>query len=217
MKIKKLKSNKHYRVNDLFFGWGMRWQQDRFEILNNPKYKDSILFEYLSKKEQELDYSLFKEILRRHTEEKKYKTPNYDELVIQLRLGDIMDSLDYNFAKKKSIYFYSDFFSHIDISGLSINKITAVTALHFGDNEINGKYSYSEKAVEDSFKIVKSLSEQCKKKGYDLNIYSHEDVDQDLCYLAHSKYFVKGITPLGDLIVKCLPWDSIIYEPFFYY
>ena len=81
-KIKKLKSNKHYRINDLFFGWGIRWESDREKILSDPDYKGTILFDYLSKKKQELDYPLFKEIVQSKTKQFSYPIPDKDELVI---------------------------------------------------------------------------------------------------------------------------------------
>ena len=217
MKIKILKSNSVYRISDLFFCWGIRWEQDRHTILTDPKYKNTILYKYLKQKTKELDYKLFKEIVRKQTLLKTYQTPSEDELVIQIRLGDIMNSLDYKRSKNKSITFYSDFFNYINLDLSKIKKITAVTALHFGSNEFNGKYFYSVKAEEESMKIIESLSNQCSQKGYDLNIYSHEDIDRDICYLANSMYFVKGITQLGDLIAKCLPNSCEVFEPFSYF
>lgn len=217
MNVKTLKSNKFYRISDLFFGWGNRWEQDREYIISNPDFKNTILFKYLTQKKEELDYGLFKQIVRKQTSLNKYETPSINELVVQIRLGDVMDSLDYNHSRNKSIIFYSDFFKYINLDLKKIKKITAVTALHFGSNEFNGRYFYSEKAEEESMKIIESLSKQCSQKGYDLNIYSHEDIDRDICYLANSMYFVKGITQLGDLITKCLPNSCEIFEPFSYF
>ena len=217
MNIKTLKSNKFYRISDLFFGWGNRWEQDREHILNDEKYKDTILYKYLTRKTHELDYALFKEIVKEQTIIKEYPIPTSKELVVQVRLGDVMDSIDYNTSKIKSKIFYSDFFDYINLDFNKIKKITVVTALHFGSNEFSEKYFYSEKAEIESMKIIRSLNKQCLEKGYDLKIYSHEDIDRDICYLSNSKYFVKGITQLGDLIIKCLPPEAVIFEPFSYF
>ena len=160
---------------------------------------------------------MFRDIVKEQTELKKYPTPSFNELVIQVRLGDIMNTVDYDLSRKKSEIFYSNFFNYIDLNLSCIKHITVVTALHFGSNEINGKYFYTEEAEARSYKIIENLKSQCFDKGYDLKIYSHEDIDKDICYLAGSKFFVKGITPLSDLITKCLPAEAVIMEPFSYF
>ena len=88
--IKILKQNKFYRIADLFYRDGNRWEHDRKEILKNPIYKNTILYDYLSQKTTESDFNLFKKIALNHAN--KYKTkPKPDELVFHLRLGDAFD------------------------------------------------------------------------------------------------------------------------------
>ena len=48
-----------YRVNELVFYRGIRWQQDRETILAAPKYRETILYCYLNQKRYERNLDTF--------------------------------------------------------------------------------------------------------------------------------------------------------------
>ena len=87
--IKILRTNSIYRVTDIIFRKGIRWEQDRKSILTEPLYKNTILYDYLSQMNHEEDLETFKRVVIHH--QQKYELPSPNTLVVHLRLGDIMD------------------------------------------------------------------------------------------------------------------------------
>lgn len=194
--LKILKENKVYRVGDLFFRAGVRWEKDRESILNEEKYKDTILFHYLTNKKREFDYEAFYQAVKIVSLQKNYKKPLDDELVIHLRLGDVMSNFDGRYFAMKNIY--NDFYRKINIK--NIKKATIVTALHFGANEVNNLFFYNKRDHQRSLDLLELIKTQTKQIGLDLNIYSNEDIDADLSYMCYSKMFVPSLATMMKII-----------------
>lgn len=194
--VKILKENKVYRVGDLFFKGGVRWKKDRESILNEEKYKDTILFHYLTNKKKEFDYEAFYQAVKLVSFQKKYQKPLDDELVIHLRLGDVMSNFDgrYVFMLNK----YDNFYSKIGVK--NIKKVTAVTALHFGANEINNLFFYNKRDHDRSLDLLESIKNQTERLGLKLNIYSNEDIDADLSYMCYSKMFIPSLATMMQIV-----------------
>ncbi len=205
--IKILKTNQVYRVNDLVLQRGIRWQQDRETILSDPKYRETILYSYLTQKRYERDFQTFKLVVRDH--QSKYERPSHDSLVIHLRLGDVMDLNDtQHYEKARQIY------KDLHLIGLPrLKDATIVTALHFGANPLNNKYFYSDIAKERSFEILQLLSEELKIQGLNVSYKSSENIDEDLCFMSGSKYFLKSLSGLSNIVAKCMHNGSLIWPP----
>jgi hypothetical protein len=206
--IKILKTNQVYRVTDLVFQKGIRWQQDRETILSDRKYSETILYYYLTQKRYERDLETFKRVVRDH--QSKYEKPSPDSLVIHLRLGDVMDDINGRPLYEKSRQICKDL-HFIDLPRLK--HATIVTALHFGANTLNNKYFYSDVAKERSFEILQLFSDKLKIKGLNVSYKSTENIDEDLCFMSGSKYFVRGLSGFSDLIANCMDNGSLIWPP----
>ncbi|NEQ49253.1 MAG: hypothetical protein F6K11_03845 [Leptolyngbya sp. SIO3F4] len=206
--IKILKANQVYRVSDLVFCKGIRWQQDRKTILSDPQYRETILYSYLTQKRYEKDFKIFKRVVRAH--QTKYAKPSSNSLVIHLRLGDVMDDMN-----GKSLYEKSrEIYKNLHLIGLpKVKHATIVTALHFGANSLNGKYFYSDIAKEKSFEILQLLSDKLKIDGLDISYKSTENIDEDLCFMSGSTYFLKGLSGFSDLVSSCMCNGSFIWSP----
>jgi len=207
--IKILKNNSVYRFSDLFYKKGIRWKEDRNIILSDNQYDNSILKIYLQTYKEENDIQLLNEIVRKKSADDKLKTPQKDELVIHLRLGDVMDnySNDSGFRHfNNNIAHYYNIYKLLKPSSpeQSIKKITVVTAMHFGANDKNGLYFFSENARLKSIEIadmVTKLLKQCY--NVEPTILSNEDFDLDFNYMVHANRFIKGLSQVSDLIQKC--------------
>jgi len=213
-KIKILKENKVYRIADLFYMDGNRWQKDRFEIVDNKKYKNTILHDYLTLKKTEKDFELFKKITLNHS--KKYlNKPSDDDLVFHLRLGDAFDRngktkidnrVDWSYLQ------YKVFFRRNRDYLITLNKVKVVTAMHFGSDELTGDFYYNEEHCKESMKFFEYFCGRLTDFGCDVEVISNENVDEDICYLMQAKHFVPGLSKLSTLISDCLGDDAKLYR-----
>lgn len=223
--VKVLKHNKNYRFSDLFFRYGIRWEHDRDVVLNDVKFKNSILRKYLEQKTKEEDYPTLKNIINNFISKNNIKLPKPSDLVIHLRCGDIFDPILYlqkdpgyikailqvdlieNLFKNKNKIFTNE-----------IDSVNMVTALHFGANELNGNYFYSEQAYDNSMKVLEYFQEKINQIGYKLNIISNKNFDLDLCYMSRSNHFVShldtytGASMMCNIVENCLSENAKIYR-----
>lgn len=209
-----LKDNKVYRVGDLFNETGIRFEKDMQTILSEPEYQNTILYRYLTCKKNVRDFASMKQAIVEFALQNSTKTPGENELVIHMRTGDIFEKIDAFDTNKVDVTldFYNDFFSKYQFDLEMIDKITVVTALHFGSNELNGKYYYKEETVMKNIEFLKTFEQQVNDQGYDLNIVSNTSTDNDMCYMCNSKHYVPSLSPFSLLMSECMiRSDAIIY------
>ena len=236
-----LRENKIYRFADVFLGIGSRWEMDRESILSDERFRNTILYDYLMHKTQEKDFETLKEIINTHAASKKYTTPDPDELVIHLRLGDCVaapiykggvqhqpggGSIDHDGNAYKQLY------ETLPLDAADFSKITFVTALHFGENNINDfsgerkawlmergdkkgelfvQSQFTEGKRKKSYEILEDLERQTNSIGFEMNLYSNTNIDADVCYLAHSKYLVQGWRRFSKVIARCTSDDCKVF------
>lgn len=212
--LKVLKENKIYRFSDLFFAKGIRWKSDRGIILKKEEYAETILKKYLQHKKGERDYPALKKIVAEYCHLHNPPTPSPSELVIHLRCGDIFDNTDPVFirsSRQKTLI--HNIFSQNKKRFINndIKKVTVVTALHFGANDLNQKYFYSDKIYNDNIIFLKNFENKVNDFGYELNLVSNVDFDLDFCYMSHSHHFIGSVSQVSNIIKKCLPKFAKIY------
>ena len=210
--LKVLKENKFYRFSDLFSRKGMRWESDRKTILQNVEFEDTILRKYLEQKKHEEDYVTLKKIVADHTKLNNYKIPTEKELVIHLRLGDTFTKEFFEFwkeniIKKSNSIFKKDSIIYSD----QIDKVTIVTALHFGANELIQSFFYTDESYAKNIDFLKSFEQKVNDCGFELNLISNENVDVDLGYMAKSNHFVKSVGGFANLVEVCLDEGACVY------
>ena len=205
-KVSILKENQTYRIGDIFFGTGIRFQRDSDSILTDPQYKSTILFDYLQDKQKERDISTMQKVIDHHIDLHNYPTPGENELVIHLRLGDILQH-------KKTINYYHETYDRLNkkINFKDFSKISIVTALHFGSfsNHPKGpKFMFSEKAQEESFTVLRCVESQINAAGHSVNLISSDNIDKDFCYMVKSRWFIKSQGGFSRLISNLLSDSS---------
>ena len=203
--IKILKANKHYRFTDLILCRGVRWAEDRITITEDDRYKNTILRKYLEgdnnillKKPPRLRE--LHEIICQHAYEKKYTRPRNNTLTIPLRLGDITDEES---RFNESIHLLQNLAQEIELSKCRNPKqIYIVSALHYGANEVNNRYFFSEESYEKNFYLFKMIYNQLSRLGLrsKIVIKSSEDIDEDICFISRSHYLYPSQSKMTELI-----------------
>jgi hypothetical protein len=210
-------NNDDYRVADVIYrrGWAPNydeWKKTCDSIMNNEKLKDTFLYIYLTKyqscdeeniiakdekKLSNIIDNIFDELKTRNPN--KYLTPGNDEIVVQLRLGDMIDKTE-NFLKKDYVQLINEY-----VSKYNINKITFVCAFFFGNNVTstnNNFFNYSDDKLKRNKKEVRKLLNKIHTAfpNIKLNIYSNYEPDLDLYYLYKAKYLITDVGGFSVLI-----------------
>ena len=179
-----LKENSDYRCGDIVYHRGARWQHSKNQILNNPKYENTIFRNFLKKNNLPI--------------------PDDDELVIHLRMGDVVQ---HNCFLSKN---YINLIKKIKKNN-TINKITIVTSfayqtwsqesIHLRKNTPLWDYTH-EKQEKNEKSLFKLLSNIQDKFNLPITIYSNKIIDVDLCYCVFSKHFIKDAGGFSELMEK---------------
>jgi len=199
-----LKKNSVYRVADVFYRRGWRWEQDRKTILNDAEFKDTVMFDYLTEKRNEGDLKTLGKIIKRHSEKNQYPQADRNHLVVHMRLGDVMDMQ----RKERCMHRHDKFYERVNVKSLPITKVIIVTALHFGHNTMRNRFYCTPRAVRKSWQVIRDFETQTHEAGLGLEVFSNENIDKDICFMASSRFFVKGQTRLSNIIASCLDKDS---------
>ena len=197
-RIRVLKSNKFYRVGDLIFKKGVRWERDRETVLSDDSFKGTILRSYLSNidnSEGSANIGVLCDSISQFCNLKKITTPPRNSLSIQLRTGDLVG---WPGVRANCYIFCIDHLlhaieKHVDRNP-SINEICIVTAMHFGDNEINDQYYFTQDQLDKNKLLINNLLDKIAKKfeNISLSVYHRPDmsdlefIDAQLCYLVKS-------------------------------
>ena len=212
--IKILKSNKHYRFTDLILCRGIRWAQDRQIIMTKDKYKGTILRKYLEKRKNIYLKSPprlreLHETILRHAFENNLEMPKHNSLTLPLRLGDITEEKE---RFKRSILLSENLLRNIQTSKLPNPKtIYIVSALHYGANEINNKYFFSEESYEENLNLFLKIYKQISKLDAEIIIKSSRNIDKDICFIARSHFVYPSQSRMTELIQKAQ--NSFICNP----
>ncbi|MBE9061355.1 hypothetical protein [cf. Phormidesmis sp. LEGE 11477] len=95
----------------------------------------------------------------------------------------------------------------------NLTTATVVAALHFGANSSNQKFFYSDKAKFRSFEILQLVSDRLKLEGLEVSYKSTDNIDEDICFMAGSRYYVKSFSGLSNLVSECLSYGSCVWTP----
>lgn len=200
-KIKLLKSNKHYRFGDVIFHKGYYWKESTKHILENKEFEGSILRNYIeacpNKNLNNINPEYIKlllNIVNKKIKEKKYILPKNNELVIHLRLGDVVNHdwfLQKNYQKIIESY----------VKKHNIVKVTFCTAFHYGNYTEKNLWIYDDdKHKKNIFKLSKKLNNIIKIPNIYVDFISSENPDDDFIYMVNSKYFVNDSGGFSKLI-----------------
>tara|TARA_B110000971_G_C19991266_1_gene492089 strand:+ start:425 stop:1651 length:1227 start_codon:yes stop_codon:yes gene_type:complete len=201
-KIKLLKSNKHYRFGDVIMHSGHYWKESTKHILENKEFEDSILRHYIEAcpdknlNNTNPEYAkLLLNIVKKKIKENKYILPKNNELVIHLRLGDVVFNrrfLQKNYKKIIESY----------VKKHNVVKVTFCTAFHYGNYIERNLWIYDDdKHQKNISKLSKKLNSIMKIPNIYIDFISSKNPDDDFIYMVNSKYFVKDFGGFSKLIL----------------
>lgn len=211
-----LNSNKHYRIGDLIFKKGLRWHLDRDKILRSPDYDNTFLKKYLLSVDN--DESINKQTIAKLISKSK-KNLNLDDetLYINMRIGDcvmepfgeINSDRAYAHIHKLFIFYPDQLLAKIKerIQNFpEINKIKFIGAMHFGDNEKNNTWRFSQEAVDENKLRLNNIFNDISDI-FNMQVLFNEstgidlmDIDNDFISLCSAKHVVLDGASFGKLI-----------------
>lgn len=195
-----LPDNKYYRIGDILSHSGHRWKADAQHILDNSAvYENTLLYKYLARVHTfDKPISSFAAIIKEYVKENNVLLPDADELVIHLRLGDVMKPAGDRVQRRRKATnrlvstFVTD--HNVDSPDRSYNKVSIVTALHFGNNtdikKDGGWYAYSDESRDNSVAALEALAKSIEAVDLPVNLVSNENIDLDFCYCIFAKHLV---------------------------
>ncbi len=203
--VKILKENSDYRCYDIVYHRGERWEHSKNQVLNNSKYENTIFKSFLKQnKGNDSDLNFLLNCIEEYSSKNNLPIPNNDELVIHLRMGDVV---------VHQWFLNQDYINLINKikKNNSINKITIVTSfayqvwskesLHLRNKAPLWNYTLEKQKKNEKcfFELLFKLQEQV---NLPINIYSNRNIDQDLCYCVFSKHFIKDNGGFSTLLER---------------
>lgn len=209
-KIKTLKQNSDYRVSDILIEAGHRWKHSTEQVLTNPIYQDTILYQYLTTYKQTKPPNLNKFMECVHAYRQKYQLPIPDknELVMHLRMGDVVAIPDFD-AKRTPIKSVREMKSKYP----SINKVTIVTCFAYqawSEDSLHLKpektplWSYTDESQQKNIAKMKDVLQKISTNfpKLTIDIVSNENVDHDIVYCAYAPHFISDYGGFSKLLHK---------------
>jgi hypothetical protein len=200
--IKTLKDNSDYRVSDIMFKLGPRWEQSGNMVLKDEKYKGTILREYLQINGlyNIPNLNLLLKIIEKHNSDNNLPIPQDDEIVIHLRLGDV---IFHTWFLTKN---YIEEINNILKKNNNINKITFVCCFSYQVWSKDSLYlrkeddplwdeplwEYTEEDQNKNIEKTKILFNNIVNffPNMEIKVYSNINIDSDICYCSLSKNFI---------------------------
>ena len=204
-KIPVYKSNRHYRLGDLIYKRGFRWEHDRNIILAGSEYDNTLLKDYLIAENKVGDIDTLTTVVQSR---KNMIHSQNDQLYVNLRLGDLVDTF---YGKQCDVLIHRQ---HVikkliekTICNNAIDRIIIVTALHYGDNEIDQYWQYNDTSYQMNKKLFMRLEEDILNnlgiKYEIINQVTHmPQIDFDFITMCLNKHVIVDRSQFGDLINK---------------
>jgi len=214
--IKIIKHNSDYRIADVVNKCGERWEHSGNMILNNEKYASTILRSYLNQigLYQKPDLNVLLNVIKQFNLENNLPVPDINELVIHLRLGDVV--VHHWFLSKNYIALIHEKL----IKNKNIKKITFVTCFAYQEwskeslhLRINAPlWDFTEEKQNKNVEKVTLLFDNILKTfpSIEIKIYSNFEIDKDLCYCVLSKNYIHDNGGFSDL---CLKLNNLAHPP----
>jgi hypothetical protein len=200
----------YYRLGDMIKSNTLR-SKLKGECCHKIFFKDSIATEYMSKTSKEEELDILSEIIRKKSSQKLL--PNRDELIIHLRIGDVIDKVnisvddfvkDYQQKRGKGVpniqyvkpYIYYD--NIIKKLPKNINNVVLIGGYHRTGNHSK------------SIDYVNKIKLFFENRGFNVNTRINNDPDEDFIYMSNSYHFVQSGGGFSNIINKILEKQSRI-------
>ena len=196
---------RHYRFGDIIHHIGAYWKESNNFVLNNDRFKDSILRDYIelcpnkNMHPTKFNYPRFLlDIVKKKVKENKFIIPEKNELVIHLRIGDYID--------REERYLKRDYVKLIrDMCKIHpyIDKITICTAFHYGNDKSIKKWLYTNKKHRQNISRIRKLFIKLLRNiNLPIDIKSSMNPDDDFVYMIEATNFIMDVGNFSKLILR---------------
>ena len=201
-------NNKEYRLGDMITITA-RWT-DSGEKYHFKTFPNSIATEYMKKSKTQKNYDILESIVRERTT-KTDDLPGDKELIVHLRVGDVVEYNKSSLIEIITKYTHYNLFSHISnytcpirniqekldkLNGDEIEKIILVAGSHH--NILTPK----------SCLYIDVMKKYLEDKGYNVELRLGKEPDDDFIFMSNSKYFIPSCgghyTKLIKVMVKIM-------------
>lgn len=178
IKIPLLKHNSIYRLGDVILKKG-GWEKPRKEIIENSSYRQSLLYGYLKKLTNPYTGDFDEELFLKTCQEFQGRmdlTFDRETLYLHLRLGDVVQRQIWmakydqpqQFKKLQDWFIFNHQSLITEIKSklnqqTHINKLSIVSALHFGDAPGSGDWMHTEGDEQTNYLLLEILLKKIKK------------------------------------------------------
>ena len=187
-RIKVARSVRDYRVGDVLYHRGHKWELSLARIVSQPEYEGSILRRYFEAHSGNgTDWSLLKRIVDEWAAEHRVELPAEDEVVVHVRAGDaiVQDRFALN------VEGYVQELARLSRTAGRPLEVAIVIAFTYGDYQEERKWVYSEESLHENKQATKAFFDRLRKiPGLEYRIVSHKNPDSDLAFLAHAKTLI---------------------------
>lgn len=184
-------------------------------------YPNSIVSEYLRKTNKNNDIKVLSEVCNTIKNKKNIILPSDNELVIHVRLGDVIENSKYSAEEHWNEYLESigpgiwnkkyikwnekyiqnkTFFENILKKIKNIKQIDKII-LVWGDHQ-------NLKSLKKSKYYIKLLKNFFNKNNYKVDVFFNRDADEDFIYMSYAKYFVSTGGGFSALICKMVEYNN---------
>tara|TARA_B100000809_G_C15058294_1_gene501435 strand:- start:297 stop:1085 length:789 start_codon:yes stop_codon:yes gene_type:complete len=202
-----LRDHSDYRITDVFLSRGERWEPSAEQVVSNPKYKGTVLKKYLDLNGVGTapDIRLFYSVLKDHARSEKIPLPHEQEVVVHLRLGDVVVH-DWYLSKD-----YVQEISRMLAENPEINTLSIVTCFVYAEwseeslhlRKKSPLWVYTEEKQTQNVTAITTLLSSIRSAFPQLRIkiVSNSDIDCDIAYCVFSKSFIKDHGGISNLIM----------------
>jgi hypothetical protein len=199
--INTIKSQRDYRVGDIMYRWGLKWEESMHNVLNQPAYKGTILHDYLIANNGNTipNAKLLGDIINLHAQRKGLESiPN--SIGVHIRAGDVI-SIPHRFLSID----YSSKAEAIISANPEVLTVLLVTCFTYGDFYERNLWEFTDVKQQANELCLQILFEEINRrlgKKLKLEIHSSRDADDDMIILFKSDHFIRDTGGFSKAIAE---------------
>jgi len=189
--------NKMYRLGDMVATiHRFRESGEKYHLKSFP---DSIASEYMNKTKHIMKYNILADIVKERSNNTN-DLPNDKDLVVHLRIGDVVEENVSDLSEIITTYSYNDIYNYtcpirniqdkISKSKQKFDKIILVAGSH------------KDMLTPKSCKYVDVIKKYFENNGYTVELRLGKNPDNDFIFMTNSKYFIPSCSGNYTLLVK---------------
>ena len=208
-KVKILRGNSIYRIGDIIYKKGATWRYAAEEILSKPsEFNETVLFKYLSENgiDTPPNLRLFYDTLIGVGDKKEWSKPEPEDLVMHVRLGDVLDPKN-PIGPERIFHYYGNFFANFTNKSLKATRLVVCTAIHYCD--YGGLYDYDIISEVNSRQLLSNIFFEGRARSLKIDVYSNDNIDMDFYYLCNARRLALSMSDYSLFAAQILKANGI--------